>query len=230
MKRHFVPDGLLSAALLFGLVLFLLSAGAFGVLTENVVSNEAIVHFDTAVDAAIHANTSPRLVQLMFVASVAGSQLLVVLTVMLVLLLVSRRRWDDLILLAVAVGGEEILNTVFKFSFHRLRPVFTDPLTTGLGYSFPSGHAMASMVFYGLIAYWLMRNSKVWAEYVLIALICLLIVAIIGFSRIYLGVHFPSDVLGGYIAGLAWLTFAISGVALVHRWRQKRHPPISSPP
>ena len=222
LRPHFVPDGLLSISLLAGLLLFLLSAVVFAFLAEDIVSNEAIVQLDTAVDAAIHANTSAQLVQTMFAASIAGSQLVVVLGILVGLLLAVRRQWHDLLVLVVVIGGEELLNTVFKFSFHRLRPVFTDPLTTGLGYSFPSGHAMGSIVFYGLIAYWLMRNSKRLLERVLIFLTALLIVLIIGFSRIYLGVHYPSDVLGGYIAGLSWLTFSLSGLALFRRWRQRR--------
>jgi membrane-associated phospholipid phosphatase len=221
-RRYFLPEGLLRTYLVLGLALFALSAFAFGLLAQGITSDQSLVQFDTAVVDAIHANTSPTLIQLMFIASVAGSELLTAVSVALGILFIRQRRWYDLSLLVVAVGGEELVNTVFKFSFHRVRPTFTIPITTSAGFSFPSGHAMASVVFYGLVAYWLIRNSKLWLERVLIVLICLIVTLIIGFSRIYLGVHFPSDVFGGYVAGFAWLLVAISSVELFHRWRQKQ--------
>lgn len=221
-RWHLLPEGLLQAYLILGLVLFVLSAVAFGSLAQGITSDQRISQFDTAVVDAIHANTNPALIQLMFIASVAGSQLLITVSAALSLLFIWKKRWYNLSMLVVAVGGEELINTVIKFSFHRVRPTFTVPITIGTGFSFPSGHAMASIVFYGLVAYWLIRNSKRWLEWLLIIPIFLMIVVVIGFSRIYLGVHYPSDVLGGYIGGFAWLIAAISSVELFQRWRHNR--------
>src|SRR5579864_6569750 len=123
-RRYFLPEGLLQTYLILGLVLFTLSAFAFGSLAAGISSDQSLVQFDTAVVDAIHANTSPTLIQLMFVASVAGSELLTVVSVALGIFFIRQRRWYDLWLLIVAVGGEELVNTVFKLSFHRVRPTF----------------------------------------------------------------------------------------------------------
>ena len=158
----------------------------------------------------------------MNIISLAGSQLPIAITVILAVYFIARRRWYDLALLLVAVLGAELLNNIFKFSFHRLRPIFTTPVFIAIGFSFPSGHAMGSMAFYGLIAYLLIRHNPSLVQRFLVTLIFALIVGLIGFSRIYLGVHYPSDVLGGYIAGLGWLAFTISAVDLYHRWHRRR--------
>src|SRR5258708_1113037 len=88
-----------------------------------------------------------------------------------------------------------------------------------------SGHAMGEMAVYGLIAYLVISNNKTGIGRVLIAAIFALIIGLVGFSRIYLGVHYPSDVLGGYIAGLAWLALTISGVEYFRAWRRQGYPP-----
>jgi membrane-associated phospholipid phosphatase len=221
LKHQFSPEGYLSIYLVLGILLLLLSAAAFSSLAEDVATNERIVWFDSVVVNAIHANTNPTLIQLMIVTSLAGGELPVVITVGLAVYFIWRRRGYDLALLILAEGGAELLNTLLKFSFHRLRPLFTNPIVIPIGFSFPSGHAMGSMAFYGLIAYLLMRNTRRVAERILITLIFLLIVELIGFSRIYLGVHYPSDVLGGYIAGLGWLAFTISAVDIFRRRRRQ---------
>ena len=223
LSAYFTPESALGFYLLIGFGVLLLGSLLFGEIASDVTANEAIVRFDLAVTAALHANTNPTLIQMMLVASLAGSQVIIVAAVALGLFFIWHRNGRDLILLTVTVGGEELINLIFKSVFNRPRPIFSDPVALANGFSFPSGHAMASMVFYGLIAYFLMRRSKSILERFLIVLIGLLIVAIIGFSRIYLGLHYPSDVLGGYSAGLAWLAFTISGFGLYRGWRHHRH-------
>ena len=101
-----------------------------------------------------------------------------------------------------------LLNNILKLTFQRVRP--TDSrLVSAIGYSFPSGHSMVSMAFYGLFIYLICKglvNGPV--KYLLIFLISLLIISI-GFSRIYLGVHYTSDVLAGFIVGIAYLIIFI---------------------
>jgi undecaprenyl-diphosphatase len=223
IAAYFSPEGSLGLYLLIGFVVLLLSAALFSEIASDVTANEFIVRFDLAVESAIHANTNPGLIQMMLIASLAGSQVIIIAAVVIGALFIWRHNWHDLLLLVIAVGGEELINLAFKSAFNRPRPVFSDPITLANGFSFPSGHAMGSMVFYGLIAYFLMRRSKPILDRILIVLIGLLIIAIIGFSRIYLGLHYPSDVVGGYSAGLAWLAFTISGLGLYRGWRQHRH-------
>jgi undecaprenyl-diphosphatase len=212
-----------------GLALLILSALAFWSIAEDIVSQEALIQFDGAVVLAIHANSSPILVQMMIIISLAGSQAPLVITTILALFFILRRRWQDLFLLIVTIVGGELLDYLLKFSVQRARPVFPNPFVTASGFSFPSGHAMESMVFYGLIAYLLMRDSKRSAEQILIFLIFVLVVLLVGFSRIYLGVHYPSDVLGGYFAGIAWLVVTINGSELLYRLQHRSSAPPKRP-
>ena len=101
-------------------------------------------------------------------------------------------------------AGSSLLNTVVKSSVHRLRPVLTDPVAREPGLSFPSGHAQAAMVGYGvLLLVFLPILHGVWRT-VAVATAVFMVLAI-GFSRIALGVHYLSDVIGGFILGAAWV-------------------------
>ncbi len=110
------------------------------------------------------------------------------------------RRWDASSLLLAAAGGQGVVYGL-KALFHRARP---EAVFASLGYSFPSGHAFAAVALYGMLAYWLARGQErpravgVWGAGILLILL-------IGFSRIYLGVHYASDVAAGFAAGLPWL-------------------------
>ncbi len=104
----------------------------------------------------------------------------------------------------IALGA--LFNQVLKRLFQRTRPDLLRLAEVG-GYSFPSGHSMNSMIFYGFIAYLLMKNVRTWSRFLLAAAIGLLVL-LIGISRIYLGVHYASDVLAGFLIGLGWNVLA----------------------
>ena len=109
------------------------------------------------------------------------------------------RRADALRLLLAVAGGQAVIYAL-KALFHRARP---EEAFASLGYSFPSGHAFTAVALYGLLALWLARTAprcRVWARPAAVFLILL-----IGFSRVYLGVHYATDVLAGYASGLSWL-------------------------
>ncbi len=103
----------------------------------------------------------------------------------------------------VALAGAGISGLALKYLVQRARPDGLLPAIAETGYSFPSAHAVGSMVFYGFIAFMLCRLYPRYAKVVVAA--ATLVVLIIGFSRLYLGVHFPSDVVAGYLLGGAWL-------------------------
>src|SRR6185503_3049979 len=121
-----------------------------------------------------------------------------------------RRAWFATGIWIVAIGGGELLNFLLKLLFERSRPVFTNPIIVEQFFSFPSGHAMMSMIGYGMLAYFvLLRVSNRWAR-LAVVLIAAIIIILIGFSRIYLGVHYFSDVLAGFAAGGLWLTACVA--------------------
>lgn len=115
--------------------------------------------------------------------------------------------------------GSLLLNTLMKQWFHRERPDI-HRIIQEVGYSFPSGHSMAAFSLYGVIAYLLWRHLNRRRERVLLIVLAVLMTGGIGWSRIYLGVHYPSDVVGGYAASGAWLMLSI-GLFESYRARRK---------
>lgn len=140
--------------------------------------------------------------------SYLGSEILIALLVIVGAVLIARRDWRHLVALAVTCGGGELLNAALKVIYHRARPTYAAEFNPA-SWSFPSGHAMDSLIVYGLFAYWLARRK--WAARVPIFAGAAVIVGAIGYARIYLGVHYLSDVVAGYCAGLVWLVVCVSG-------------------
>ncbi|AUS99821.1 phosphoesterase [Nostoc sp. CENA543] len=117
--------------------------------------------------------------------------------------------------LGLATIGAVVLNGLFKELFRRARPTLWDYIVNAVHYSFPSGHAMVSTAVYGCIGYILAKEFPQWRKQILTSTTVLILA--IGFSRLYLGVHWPTDVLAGYAAGLLWLIVCI----LYLEWEQK---------
>jgi undecaprenyl-diphosphatase len=107
--------------------------------------------------------------------------------------------------------------------FHRPRPHFDDPILTLTSYSFPSGHSMMATVLYGVLAAYLVANTSDWRLRALVILLAGLLIALVGFSRMYLGAHYLSDVLGAMAEGLAWLSLCLTFVYSV--WRRRSGQP-----
>jgi undecaprenyl-diphosphatase len=162
--------------------------------------------FDLAVRNAIHAHAPLTTARTMLdVSLLASRQLLVPTTILILIILAALKDKSGLLFFACVMIGEIILETSSKDLFHRVRPesFFNVPLPHS--YSYPSGHALGSICFYGALVWvgsrYFAANKK-WIAYFCAALI----IGLIGFSRIYLGVHYPTDVIGGYLLGAAWLT------------------------
>jgi len=205
-----------------GLGIFVLVAAGwlFGAIAEDVVNRDApLGTLDLDVAAWLHAHATPAMTSLMFILSDLGAPVSVIaITLLTAAVLATRRRWYRLVFLLLATVGGEVVNFLMKKAVHRQRPFFEDPIVTLTSFSFPSGHAMGSTVLYGALAaimIWPMRQFR-WR----IATVCAaaLLVALICFSRIYLGVHYLSDVVAGCLAGLVWLVSCLMAVdALRHR-------------
>jgi membrane-associated phospholipid phosphatase len=151
------------------------------------------------------AVTHAGFVTTMQLISASGSALAWEVVLAAVVIWLLWRRLPRLALFVVITGaGSSLLNTVVKSSVHRLRPVLTDPVAREPGLSFPSGHAQAAMVGYGvLLLVFLPILHGVWRT-VAVATAVFMVLAI-GFSRIALGVHYLSDVIGGFLLGAAWV-------------------------
>lgn len=157
---------------------------------------------DNTIYELIIKNMNPILSAIMIFISFLGSAITLITLAIASIFLVKDKKYSKLIILNLALSF--ILNKVLKLIIARPRPSRLR-LVIENGYSFPSGHSMVSFAFYGFLIYLIsknLKNKKI--KYPLIALLSLLIL-LIGISRIYLGVHYVTDVLGGYIIGLIYL-------------------------
>jgi len=177
----------------------------FGWLARQVLQGETIA-FDAAIRSAVHSWASPLLTRVMRGFSWLGSEIVLLpLGTLTVLLLHNARRRHAAVLFVVAVLGGEALDQVLKLVFHRTRPTawFGYPLPGS--YSFPSGHAMVSFCFWVVLAAILTARMSPGPRMIAVWAMGFGLSLGIGLSRIYLGVHYPSDVLAGYTAALIWV-------------------------
>lgn len=192
---------------------FAAAAWAFGHIVEDYLTGDPLVRWDVEFSRWLHEHSSRALVSAFEVFTWAGSvPVLALLTVGVALLLLRQGRVDEAALLSLGALGIELVNPLLKLIFHRPRPelayVHLD------SYSFPSGHAAGSAAVYALVLYLLARHATVrWQLLAATAYVAL--VATIGFSRLYLEVHYLSDVLAGLSLGAAWA----SGCLLLYEWR-----------
>ena len=226
VRRRLDPDGRYGLRVtLFGLA-FLLVAIPFGLLLEQVKRNGPLLRVDTSAARHLHewVRQSDDLVLQLKILSFFGSPVWFYVIVIPAVYWVWRRGHVRLaVFLVVTTLGGGLLDTIVKEAVGRSRPSLVDPVATAHGKSFPSGHAMSSTVVYGaLLMVFLPVIGRRYRPVVLGGAI--LLVLAIGFTRLALGVHFISDVLGGFVLGLAWLA---ASTAAFSTWRVERgRPPV----
>ncbi len=223
-RRRLDPDGRYGLRVtLFGLA-FLLVAIPFGLLLEQVKRNGPLLRVDTSAARHLHewVQNSDDLVRQLKILTFFGSPVWFWVIVVPAVIWVWRRGHVRLaVFLVVTTLGGGLLDTIVKEAVGRPRPSLVDPVATAHGKSFPSGHAMSSTVVYGaLLMVFLPVIGRRYRPVVLGGVMVL--VAAIGFSRLALGVHFISDVLGGFVLGLAWLA---ASTAAFSTWRVERGRP-----
>jgi membrane-associated phospholipid phosphatase len=185
-------------------VLFAAALTAFAHITEDYLTGDPIVRWDVEFSRWLHEHSSAPLRSLFEVVTWGGNvAFLALLTVGVALYLLRRRRMNEAALLCVAALGIEVVNGALKLLFHRPRPELAFVhLDT---YSFPSGHAAGAAAIYAVVFYLLARSADR-SRRVACAVGYVALVVAIGFSRLYLEVHYLSDVLAGISLGAAWAT------------------------
>lgn len=204
-----------------GLLLAGLSLWIFEQIADEVLEKESYA-LDERILLAIRRLHTPLLDQAMLgITFIGDPAVLIVACIGIAIWLLRLRQRSEATTLAIAAIGALGLNLLLKQLFSRARPMLWERIVDVGQYSFPSGHAMVSLVIYGFIGYLLatrFRRYRVW----IVSLTVLLIIAI-GFSRMYLGVHWPTDVAAGYAAGLVWLIACILSLKIWREHRAKYH-------
>ena len=193
-----------------GLLLTLFFGWMFGALAEDVIMKDSITIYDIGIGRWLLAHATEDSSEFFFVVTQLASLWVIgFASLTLSTWLFLRKQWSALIAVITSVGGGVLLNLLLKYMFLRQRPDFPNAFYHESGYSFPSGHAMMSVLFYGMTAYILINMTKNWKWRVSLGIGALTLILLIGFSRMALGVHYLTDVLGGWSAGLTWLITCI---------------------
>jgi undecaprenyl-diphosphatase len=185
--------------------------------------------FDESVLRWMGAHHTPFLdsAMLEITALGTGTVVLMIVCISALFLGLTRHRYSALLLLVATAGGIG-LNMILKLFFDRPRPHVITWGTNVVSSSFPSGHAMSAAIVYSTVAYLAARLFKrVWARW-LIMFVAAIVIAAISVSRLYLGVHYPSDVAAGSIIGLSWAAFCMATLEAVQRFAQREAPEVQA--
>lgn len=198
--------------LVLGLLVSLGGSGLFALLWDQVSDHgHHVTSFDRTILQWMHAHQEPWLLPIAKSLAFLGSPPTIVSIAILgaVAGLLWRKVRGAAWTLPIAVVGAGIIIQGVKLEFHRPRPTLYHHLIPEKGYSFPSGHSLIATVVYGLLGYFAMHLVKGHGERVVVATLTILLIVAIGVSRPYVQVHYPSDVLAGWAAGIPWLMTCI---------------------
>ncbi len=192
-----------------GLALVLVAL--FVIVADEVALGRTLA-FDLAAHRVVYKDIGPRLEGVMKVGPLLGTSALLCAPLMIVWLLY-HRRLSSALALSVSEAGAFVLYVTLKGLFHRVRLGDAAPANV-FGYLFPSGHALASIVTFGLLGYLIAVRCRGWARAGVVVATAG-VVAFVALSLVYLDTHYITDVLGGLVVGGAWLTLSITGLRLV---------------
>jgi membrane-associated phospholipid phosphatase len=193
-----------------GVAILVVAVVLFGAIAVQVVQGDRITLVDAALADALHRQATPEVTRWMVLVTDLHSTVAVSCYAILACLwLAWRRRGRRLAVTAACIAGGLVLNAAMKLAFERARPSFDEPLLTLSTFSFPSGHVLAGTLLYGLGTVWVFLRTPVLAWRLLSLLGALAAVALVAFTRLYLGVHYLSDVAAAFLEGIAWLVLCL---------------------
>lgn len=216
VAARFAIGAYLGLHLTIGLVVSIAALWLFGGVTEDVIHHDPLTVLDLTVVTWFRTHSAPVLDRIGVVVSLTGSPVaMAIVGVVVAIVLTMRRRWVLLSGWAAVFVGGSVLDWALKRIIQRPRPTGASAFLHGASFSFPSGHAMGSLFGYGMLAYLVVRFwAKSWRQRLTIIVIAMVLIVSIGLSRLYLGVHYFSDVVAGYAVALVWLAACISGVEI----------------
>ena len=219
--RRFARGEYLGLHLTIGLVISIAALWLFGWITEDVMHHDPLTQFDLTLLDWFHGHATSTGLHIFGAISWLGSPaVMTALGLVVAVVLLGRRHMLLLCGWVATLVGGGVLDMTLKHIIQRPRPVYASAFLHSTSWSFPSGHAMGALIGYGMLAYLLV---VFWAErrrtQLAIVVVTALLTGAIGVSRLYLGVHYFSDVVAGYAAGLLWLSACITGLEMARRQR-----------
>jgi membrane-associated phospholipid phosphatase len=218
--RGQAPDAVYLICNVLGLIAVIGGIFIFIAIADAIAADSRITLIDAVVTNSIRTHVTAVPLQIFTVLTYFGDRPMLFAIGGIATVLLWRRHHRLLAVgTAATLAGNAILNPLLKQFFERLRPLNEQGLAGEVGWSFPSGHASGAMVTYGMLAYVALRIlPSAWHLPVVLGVISLVLT--VGFSRIFLQVHFPSDVAAGFASGLAWLSLCILSIELIERYRR----------
>ncbi len=219
LARRFEPAEYLGLHLTVGLTISMCALWLFGVLAEDVLHHTSLTRFDVSLLEWFHSNGTETGVRVSEAISFLGSPLVLsILGIALAVYFISRRAWIFLATWIAALVGAGILDRLLKAAIQRPRPPYAVATLHGPSFSFPSGHALSSLVAYGMIAYFvLVLRVRADSSRIIVICVATILIFAIGVSRLYLGVHYFTDVIAGYAVGAVWLSACVTGAGIARR-------------
>ena len=222
-QRWFADEGLLGLELTIGFLIALFAGIIFKLIADEVFKTPGIRSADIFAQRIADSIASPWLTKFMEIVTFFGNwpSVVTLSTAVAIMLLIEHSRRRFYTFTSIMAGGA-FLNILLKDTFHRARPDLIQ-IVQAHGFSFPSGHSMGSTLFFGGLSYVLffsMERHPVWR--VTGILVCLIAAVLVGLSRVYLHVHYLSDVAAGFAAGIAWIGICVASTEAWIRWRDRR--------
>lgn len=204
------------------LLLSILALAGFSFMAYMVGVHEVLT-IDRKVISIVQGWENPLLTSVMKFFTTIGSATIVITLSILVLFFLYKvlNHRSELLLFSIVMLGSPILNGLLKQIFQRARPELHRLIEIG-GYSFPSGHAMNAFTFYGILTFLLWRHIKTTRGRSMLIITSSFMIFLIGLSRVYLGVHYPSDIIGGYLGSGCWLALSIWAFQLYKEKQSRR--------
>ncbi|MEK7648699.1 MAG: LssY C-terminal domain-containing protein [Patescibacteria group bacterium] len=221
MKRRFTPDEAFGLHLTIGIAIILVCIVVFYTTLETIKWQDPFIQYDVAIInlAQVFRGASFN-ASMLFLTDLGRWEVVAVGLILALLLFLFLRMWHAIVALIISVVGAEFFILLGTLLVKRPRPYLVNTTAIEVGFSFPSSHTLLAVSFYGFLTYLLFRTTqRVWLR-ATIAILGAAIVGCIGFSRIYLGVHWPSDVIASIALGSAWLATLITSLEVRRRLKR----------
>lgn len=218
VQARLTTEGQFGLHLTIGTLVLVGAAWLFGGIAEDLITDDPLVLVDAIASEWFRSHATPRFTMgMQFTSALASAATVGILFTLMSGVFLWKRLWYWLLGLVLAVAGGMLLNVMLKDLFGRARPGWADSAMALTGPGFPSGHTMMATIIYGFMAIYLLPRTASWPARFLIAIMTISLVFLVALSRMYLGAHYLSDVLGAMAAGTAWLALCLT---TVETWRR----------